>query len=105
MRWTTKERRILAGLRTPAHIQQFLDHLAYDERAGAASPRAVMHDGKANCFSGVLLACAALREIGYPPRLAYIDAAYDDGHCLAEAERYASLFESEAKLDVFRLRE
>lgn len=87
MRWTTKERRILAGLRTPVHIQQFLDELAYDERAGAVSPRAVMRDGKANCFSGVLLACAALRELGYPPRLAYIDAAYDDGHCLALYEK------------------
>ncbi len=87
LRWTTKERRILAGLRTPALIQQFLDEIAYDVRAGAVSPRAVMRDGKANCFSGVLLACAALRELGHPPRLAYIDAAYDDGHCLALYEK------------------
>jgi len=87
MHWTTKERRILAGLRTPAHIQQFLDELAYDERAGGASPRAVMRDGKANCFSGVLFACAALRELGHPPQLMYMDAAYDDGHCLALYEK------------------
>ena len=87
MRWTTKERRILARLRTPARIQQFLDELAYDECAGAASPRRVMETGKAQCFSGALFAAAALRELGYPPRLMYMDAAYDDGHCLALYER------------------
>ena len=87
MRWTTKERRLLAALRTPAHIQRFLDELGYDECAGGASPRAVMRAAKANCFSGVLFACAALRELGYPPRLMYMDAAYDDGHCLALYER------------------
>ena len=83
MGWTTRERRILAGLRTPAHIQQYLDELDYDEVGGADSPRAVMRMGKAQCFSGVLFACAALRELGHPPRLMYIDAASDDGHCLA----------------------
>src|SRR5439155_20298382 len=82
-----RERRILAGLRTPADIQQFLDELDYDERAGAVSPRAVLGAGKANCFSGVLLACAALRELGHPPRMMYIDAASDDGHCLALYEK------------------
>jgi hypothetical protein len=81
--WTARERRILAKLRTPAHIQTFLDELDYDERAGAASPRAVMQSGKAQCYSGALFACAALRELGHAPRLMYMDAAYDDGHCVA----------------------
>ena len=88
MNWNAQERRLLARLRTPADIQQFLDELGYDECAGAASPRAVIRAGKANCFSGVLLACAALRELGYTPRLMYIDAAYDDGHCLALYEKH-----------------
>src|SRR5438270_1915392 len=87
MDWSANERHILAGLKTPAHIQQFLDELDYDERGGAASPRAVMRRGKANCFSGVLFACAALRELGHPPRMMYIDAVSDDGHCLALYER------------------
>lgn len=81
--WTAEERRLIRRLKTPAHVQAFLDEIAYDECGGAASPRAVMRRGKANCFSGVLFACAALRELGHPPRLAYIDAASDDGHCLA----------------------
>src|SRR5256886_16040951 len=83
MGWTARERRILAGLRTPAHIQAFLDELEYEEKAGPASPRRGMRSGRAQCFSGVLFACAALRELGHPPRLMYIDAASDDGHCLA----------------------
>ncbi len=42
-----------------------------------------MRDGKAQCYSGVLFACAALRELGHPPRLAWMDAVTDDGHCIA----------------------
>jgi hypothetical protein len=83
MRWTANERRILAGLQTPAHIQSFLDELPYDEKGGSASPRAVMRSGRAQCYSGVLFACAALRELGHAPRLMWIDAVTDDGHCLA----------------------
>ncbi len=81
--WNVKERRILAGLRTPAHIQAFIDELDYEEQGGAASPRAVMECGRAQCYSGVLFACAALRELGHPAQLMYMDAASDDGHCLA----------------------
>ena len=87
MRWSTSERRILSRLRTPAHIQRCLDELGYDECAGGASPRRVMETGKAQCFSGALFAAAALRELGHPPRLMWMDAAYDDGHCLALYER------------------
>jgi len=81
--WTARERRILASLKTPGHIQRYLDELDYDTADGAASPRVVMRTGKAHCYSGVLFACAALRELGHPPRLMFIDAVSDDGHCLA----------------------
>jgi hypothetical protein len=87
MKWTTSERRILRGLRSPAHIQRFLDELEYEEKSGAASPRKVMRTGRAQCFSGALFACAALRELGYPPRLMYIDAVSDDVHLLAVYEK------------------
>ncbi len=83
MGWTPKERRILAALRSPAHIQRFLDELQYDEGGGAVSPRIVMCEGKAQCYSGAVFACAALRELGYRPSLMWIDAVSDDGHCLA----------------------
>ena len=103
MGWTTRERRILAGLRTPAHVQRFLDELEYDENAGIASPRVVLRSGKAQCVSGVLFACAALRELGYPPRLMYFDAVTDDGHCIAVYER-GGLWGSVAKSNFTTLR-
>lgn len=85
--WTSSERRVFASLRTPADIQQFLDELPYDDSAGPASPRQVLRKGSGQCFSGAMFACAALRELGYRPQLMYIDAASDDGHCLALYER------------------
>jgi hypothetical protein len=81
--WTSEEKRILKGLRSPSLIQQFLDTCGYDPRGGAASPRAVMRNQRAQCYSGALFAAAALREIGYAPRIMWIDAVEDDGHCLA----------------------
>jgi hypothetical protein len=101
--WNAAERRILSALRTPAHIQQFLDELPYDERGGAASPRAVMRDNKAQCYSGALFACAALRELGFPPRLLWFDAVSDDGHALALYER-GGLWGSVAKSNFTTIR-
>ncbi len=101
--WTVKERRILGALRTPAHIQRFLDELPYDEKGGAASPRVVMRNDKAQCYSGVLFACAALGELGYAPRLLWFDAVQDDGHCIALYER-GGLWGSVAKSNFTTLR-
>jgi hypothetical protein len=85
--WSANERRILSRFRTPADIQTFLDDLDYDPRGGARSPRAVIASGKAQCYSGAIFAAAALRELGYPARIMWIDAVSDDGHCLALYER------------------
>src|ERR1051325_3870248 len=82
-RWSAGERRILGNLKTPSDIQLFLDEIEYDETDGAASPRSVMRTGKAHCYSGVLFACAALRELGHRPQLMFMDAVSDDGHCVA----------------------
>ena len=103
MGWTARERRILSKLRTPAHIQKFLDELPYDKAGGASSPRVVMRKGKAQCYSGVLFACAALRELGYAPLLMWIDAVTDDGHCLALYE-IGGLWGSIAKSNYTTLR-
>src|SRR5687768_13608641 len=35
--WTPSERRLLAALRTPQHIQSFLDELEYDEKCSLSS--------------------------------------------------------------------
>jgi hypothetical protein len=101
--WTTNERRILSGLRTPAHIQRFLDELRYDEKGGAASPHVVMREDRAQCYSGALFACAALRELGYAPRLLWFDAVTDDGHAAALYER-GGLWGSVAKSNFTTIR-
>lgn len=101
--WTGSERRTLAMLKSPRHIQQFLDALAYDPRGGAASPRAVLRDGKAQCYSGALFAAAALRELGLGARIMWIDAVEDDGHCLALYEK-DGLWGSVAKSNFTTLR-
>ncbi|MEO6259356.1 MAG: hypothetical protein ABIP63_03365 [Thermoanaerobaculia bacterium] len=101
--WTASERRIFSGLRTPAHIQRFLDELSYDQKGGARSPRVVLREGKAQCYSGALFACAALQELGYTPRLLWFDAVTDDGHCLALYEGHG-LWGSVAKSNYTTLR-
>ena len=83
MQWNAKERSVLSGFKRPADIQAFLDALDYDPRGGAISPRAVLRERKAQCYSGALFAAAALRELGHPARIMWIDAVSDDGHCLA----------------------
>ncbi|MGZ7080191.1 MAG: hypothetical protein ACXVJT_12315 [Thermoanaerobaculia bacterium] len=62
-----------------------------------------MRNDKAQCYSGVLFACAALRELGYAPRLMWIDAVTDDGHCLALYER-GGLWGSVAKSNFTTIR-
>ena len=101
--WTVKERRVLGKLRSPADIQQFLDDLPYEEKGGAVSPRGVLRNGKAQCYSGVLFACAALREIGYRPQMMWIDAVEDDGHALA-VYQVGDLWGSVAKSNFTTLR-
>lgn len=104
MDWTTEERRTLRGLRTPAHIQGFLDELAYEEKGGPASPRLVMRTGRAQCFSGALFACAALRELGHPPRLMYMGSVTDDDHLLAVYESTSGLWGAVAKSNFTTIR-
>jgi hypothetical protein len=81
--WTSDEKRIFARLRSPRAIQEFLDNIGYEPRGGAVSPRAVLRNQRAQCYSGALFAAAALRELGHTPHIMWIDAVEDDGHCLA----------------------
>jgi hypothetical protein len=81
------ELRILAGLKTPARVQRFLDEdIGYNKESGGVtcrSPRRVLRDGIAHCMEGALLAAAALRVLGYPPLLVDLEAVRDDDHVLA----------------------
>ncbi|MFO7607958.1 MAG: hypothetical protein R6X35_01995 [Candidatus Krumholzibacteriia bacterium] len=78
------ERRLLAGLDTPARIQGFLDSVPYSTESVYRSPRQVLRDRLAHCFDGALFAAAALRLIGHPPLiLEMLPDDRDDDHLLA----------------------
>ena len=81
--WTAQERRILASLRTPRKIQDFLDSVAYSTEERYRSPRSVMQDRKAHCFDGAVFAAAALQRLGYPPVILDMQAVRDDDHVIA----------------------
>ncbi|TAJ24270.1 MAG: hypothetical protein EPO68_01760 [Planctomycetota bacterium] len=75
--------RVLARLRSPRAIQDFLDGLDYSNFEAARSPRGVLRDRRAQCFDGAVLAAAALQRLGYPPLLFDLEAERDDDHVLA----------------------
>jgi hypothetical protein len=85
--WTAGESSFLKKLDTPIEIQNYLNSLPYDPVPGTASPRRVMMEKKANCLEGALFAAAALRRLGYPPRLVDMRSRNDDDHVLAVFRR------------------
>lgn len=81
--WTGEERKLLEKLHTPWKIQEFIDSLPYDPEGGYRSPRYVIREWKAQCFSGALFATAALRFHGFRPMIIHLNADNDDDHILA----------------------
>lgn len=75
--------RTLRALKTPAHIQRFIDGVPYQYANTAWSPQRVLRERKGHCLEGGLLAAAALRVNGYPPLLMDLEAVHDDDHVLA----------------------
>jgi hypothetical protein len=81
---THKERRIMAGLKSPVQIQRFLDGVPYSKDSFYRCPLRVQRDRVAHCFDGALFAAAALRRIGYPPLIVdLLPNDRDDEHLLA----------------------
>jgi len=84
---TAAEWRILKTLKSPFHIQRFLDEeIAYNqepEGETCRSPRRVIRDRLAHCMEGALLAAAALRTHGHPPLVMYLASVRDDDHLVA----------------------
>ena len=68
--FTAAERRVIARLRTPAAVQQWLNHLPYNTEAGGEtlrSFRGVVRTGRAHCLEAALSAATVLEQHGYPP--------------------------------------
>jgi hypothetical protein len=81
--WNREELRVLRSFARPSHIQRYLNRLRYNDRATTMSPRRVMREKAAHCFEGALFAAAALRFLGYPPRIVDLAARNDDDHVIA----------------------
>ena len=70
-RFNARERRLIASLRTPEAVQQFLNRLPYNQephgRATLRSFRGVVAHGCAHCLEAALFAVVVLEQHGYPP--------------------------------------
>jgi len=70
-RFTARERRLIARLRTPLAVQRYLNRLPYNQephgRATQRSFRGVVRHGCAHCLEAVLFAAVVLEQHGYPP--------------------------------------
>jgi hypothetical protein len=70
--FTTAERRLLKRLRTPEHVQRWLNSLPYNTepppgRATLRSFRGVVRHHTAHCLEAALAAAVILEQHGYPP--------------------------------------
>jgi hypothetical protein len=68
---TPRERRLIARLRTPRAVQQYLNRLPYNQepggRATLRSFRGVVRHGVAHCLEAALFAVVVLEQHGYAP--------------------------------------
>lgn len=80
--WTPSERRFLRSLKSPQHIQEYLNELVYNPMNAALSPRYVMLSGDGHCLEGGLIAAAAFELQGHKPLLVDLVAHNDDHHIL-----------------------
>src|SRR5207245_5496012 len=68
--FTAAERRVIAALRTPRSVQQWLNALPYNTEKGGEtlrSFRGVVRAGTAHCLEAALSAATILEQHGYPP--------------------------------------
>jgi hypothetical protein len=69
--FSSRERRLVARLRTPFAVQRFLNDLPYNQepggRATLRSFRGVVREGCAHCLEAALFAAVVLEPHGFPP--------------------------------------
>jgi hypothetical protein len=71
IRFSDRERRLIARLRTPLAVQRYLNALPYNTephgRATLRSFRGVVRSGRAHCLEAALFAAVVLEQHGYAP--------------------------------------
>lgn len=69
-RFTPRERRLIARLRTPLQVQRWLNALPYNTEPGGETQRSfrqVVADGTAHCMEAAMSAATILEAHGWPP--------------------------------------
>lgn len=82
------EATVLAGLDTPAKLQEFMDtelyynddHASVEQDESAMPPRGVLQAGMAHCFEGAMFAFAVNYLHGHKPLLVLLEASQDADH-------------------------
>ena len=70
--FTTKERKVIQSLRTPAQVQRFLTAMPYNWEIGGGTMRSfreVLKRNEAHCLEAAVAATVILEQHGYPPML------------------------------------
>jgi hypothetical protein len=85
-RFTARERRLIARLRTPLAVQRFLNHLPYNQephgRATQRSFRGVVRHGCAHCLEAALFSAVVLEQHGFPPLVLSFESIDELDHVL-----------------------
>jgi hypothetical protein len=90
--FTARERRLIAQLRTPRHVQHFLNELPYNTepapgRATLRSFRGVVRHQTAHCLEAALSAAVILEQHGLPPLVLSFESIDELDHVLFVYQR------------------
>jgi len=90
-RFTPRERRLVARLRTPLAVQSYLNDLPYNQepggRATLRSFRGVVREGCAHCLEAALFAAVVLEAHGYPPQVVSFESIDELDHVIFAYQR------------------
>jgi hypothetical protein len=83
--FTFRERRLIARLRTPDQVQQYLNALPYNTEPPPDRPtlrtfRSVVARGTAHCLEGALTAAVILEQHGFPPMVMSLESIDELDH-------------------------
>jgi hypothetical protein len=84
--FSSRERRLIARLRTPLAVQRYLNRLPYNQepggRATLRSFRGVVRHGCAHCLEAALFAAVVLEQHGYPPLVLSLESIDELDHVI-----------------------
>jgi hypothetical protein len=85
MRLTSRERRLIARLSTPARVQRWLNQLPYNNEKGGEtlrSFRAVSRLQTAHCLEAALFAAVVMEQHGHPPLVMSLESQDNLDHVI-----------------------